>query len=243
MNEHKAVKTIAAEVLGRLPPSYTARAAQDIFKYVETPSAETADAARAALYAVCHAATVHGASATLAATPPVLEPLSQYCTTCRTIRMENGQPRRSAAPPTRWPCSWERRARIVRRKRRQGTAIGRGGLRYRGSRLRCRRLRLGAAVRRRRHGLCGGSLVGAFSLSNGLADAVITARQRRDGCGVFQGFCGTSCSRRDGCAAADGRQSVLLALDYAALAGACIHGGAPRAACGLDAGAGHSTPS
>ena len=44
MNEHKAVKTIAAEVLGRLPPSYTARAAQDIFKYVDTPSAETADA-------------------------------------------------------------------------------------------------------------------------------------------------------------------------------------------------------
>ena len=51
MNEHKAVKTIAAEVLGRLPPSYTARAAQDIFKYVDAAAGSRRRRARGPLRA------------------------------------------------------------------------------------------------------------------------------------------------------------------------------------------------
>ena len=65
--EHKAVKTVAAEILGRLPPSYAGRdAAEGLRAYLAAPSAATADRARVAVYGVCHCAGVHGASATVA---------------------------------------------------------------------------------------------------------------------------------------------------------------------------------
>ncbi|CAH0363938.1 unnamed protein product [Pelagomonas calceolata] len=224
MNEHKAVKTIAAEVLGRLPPSYTARAAQDIFKYVETPSAETADAARAALYAVCHAATVHGASATLAAKPPVLEPLLTLLHYVpndsdgkRAAEAQRGAAHALAmllgaesahcatqAPPKARPL-------VVEVSDVEDAAPA-------------PLARLVAACGDPYGTDCVEAAVGAFSLSSGLAEDVIKALQRRDGCGVLR----VACANAVATAARQLTDDKALVALGDALAGACIHGGAPR---------------
>ena len=224
MNEHKAVKTIAAEVLGRLPPSYTARAAQDVLRYVETPSAETADAARAALYAVCHAATVHGASATLAATPPVLEPLLTVLHYVpndsdgkRAAEVQRGAAHalamllgaESAHCATKTPP--KERPLVV-----EVSDIAEAAP--------APLARLVAACGDPYGTDCVEAAVGAFSLSSELEEDVIKALQRRDGCGVLR----VACANAVATAARQLTDDKALVALGDALAGACIHGGAPR---------------
>ena len=225
MNEHKAVKTIAAEVLGRLPPSYTARAAQDVLRYVETPSAETADAARAALYAICHAATVHGSEKTLAAKPPVLEPLLTLLHYVpndsdgkRAAEVQRGAAHalamllgaESAHRATQAPPKVHKLVVEVSDVEDAAPAP---------------LARLVAACGNPYGTDCVEAAVGAFSLSSGLAEDVIKALQRRDGCGVLR----VACANAVATAARQLTDDNALTALGDALAGACIHGGAPRA--------------
>ena len=59
-NEHKTVATLAAECLGRLPSRIAVDAGQALDAFLKSPSKPLADRARVAVYALCHAASVHG---------------------------------------------------------------------------------------------------------------------------------------------------------------------------------------
>ncbi|KAJ8612843.1 hypothetical protein CTAYLR_002083 [Chrysophaeum taylorii] len=63
-SEHNTVSTIAAEVLGRLPPSLGAvEAAPALDAFLARRDEPSADRARVATYALCHASSVHGLAA------------------------------------------------------------------------------------------------------------------------------------------------------------------------------------
>ena len=223
-DEHKAVKTVAAEVLGRLPPLYAARAAQDIFQYISAPAPDTADAARAALYAVCHAATVHGASAVLAARPPVLEPLLTLL-----HYVPNDPDGKRAAEAQRGAAhalamllgaeSAHRATHAPPEVRQLVVEVGDAP-----PAVPAPLARLVAA--------CGdpygtdavAAAVGAFALSRGLGEDVVTALRRRDGCGVLR----VACANAVATAARQLTDGKALNALGEVLANVCIRHGCPR---------------